>query len=140
MHCNYLIYFRSFCIQIYRRKKDIKSIDTYIEALTGCFIFYKAGRFDKKGEQYLKSGNKYDAADIGLRYYVLGNKKADDGHSLENVVYSELLRRGYEVYVGKTGPQKLILSLLVMRMKNIIRLLTLYGMLMEKFWNESLHR
>lgn len=106
MHCNYLIYFRSFCIRIYRRKKDIKSIDTYTGVLTECFIFYKAGRFDIKGKQYLKTGNNY-AADIGLRYCILGNKKADDGHSLENVVYLKLLRRGYEVYVGKTGASEI---------------------------------
>lgn len=66
-------------------------------------ILYKAGRYDVKGKQQLVTGAKYYISDIGLRYYLLGNKKADTGHILENVVYLELLRRGYEVYVGKVG-------------------------------------
>jgi predicted AAA+ superfamily ATPase len=56
-----------------------------------------------KGKQHLVTGAKYYASDIGLRYYLLGNKKADAGHILENIVYLELLRRGYEVHVGKVG-------------------------------------
>lgn len=83
------------------RKISVHTVEKYLEALTEGFIFYRVGRYDIKGKQYLKTGDKYYTADIGLRYSVLGNKKADDGHILENVVYLELLRRGYDVYIGK---------------------------------------
>ncbi len=83
------------------RKITVHTVEKYLDALTESFVFYRVGRYDIKGKQYLKTGDKYYAADIGLRYSVLGNKKADDGHILENIVYLELLRRGYEVYIGK---------------------------------------
>lgn len=85
------------------RKITVHTVENYLEALTESFIFYRVGRYDVKGKQYLKTGGKYYAADVGLRYSVLGSKKADDGRILENVVYLELLRRGYEVFIGKVG-------------------------------------
>ena len=85
------------------RKIAISTVENYLGALTECFILYKAGRYDVKGKQYLTTGNKYYLCDMGLRYYLLGTKRADLGHILENVVYFELLRRGYEVYIGKVG-------------------------------------
>lgn len=85
------------------RKISVHTVESYLTALIDSFIFYRVGRYDIKGKQYLKTGDKYYAADIGLRYNVLGTKKADEGHILENIVYLELLRRGYEVYVGKVG-------------------------------------
>ena len=85
------------------RKITVHTVEKYLEALTESFIFYRVGRYDIKGKQYLKTGDKYYAADIGLRYSVLGNKKADEGHILENIVYLELLRRGYDIYIGKVG-------------------------------------
>ncbi len=85
------------------RKIAVHTVENYLESLTESFIFYRVGRYDIKGKQYLKTGDKYYAADIGLRYSILGNQKADDGHILENIVYLELLRRGYEVYIGKVG-------------------------------------
>jgi len=85
------------------RKISVHTVENYLSALTDSFILYKIGRYDIKGKQYLKTGDKYYTADIGLRYTLLGTKKADDGHILENVVFLELLRRGYEIYIGKVG-------------------------------------
>ncbi|MCL1918834.1 MAG: ATP-binding protein [Peptococcaceae bacterium] len=83
------------------RKITVHTVENYLSALTNSFIFYQIGRYDIKGKQHLKTGDKYYAADIGLRYNVLGTKKADEGHILENIVFLELLRRGYRVYIGK---------------------------------------
>jgi len=85
------------------RKISVHTVESYLTALTDSFILYQIGRYDVKGKQYLKTGDKYYAADIGLRYALLGTKKADMGHILENVVFLELLRRGYEIYIGKVG-------------------------------------
>jgi len=85
------------------RKISVHTVESYLSALTDCFILYQVGRYDVKGKQYLKTGHKYYAADVGLRYAMLGTKRADMGHILENVVFLELMRRGYEVYVGKIG-------------------------------------
>ena len=85
------------------RKISVPTVESYLSALTDSFILYKVGRYDIKGKQYLATGSKYYVADIGLRYFILGTRQADMGHILENIVYLELLRRGYEVYVGKVG-------------------------------------
>ncbi|MDD3437353.1 MAG: ATP-binding protein [Candidatus Gastranaerophilales bacterium] len=85
------------------RKISNHTVENYLSALTDSFILYKSGRYDVKGKQYLQTNEKYYLVDIGLRYFLLGSKKADMGRILENVVYLELLRRGYEVYVGKVG-------------------------------------
>ena len=83
------------------RKSDSKTIEKYVSALEESFIVYCATRYNIKGKEYLKSLEKYYAADVGLRNFMLGKKAMDVGHILENVVYLELLRRGYSVYVGK---------------------------------------
>lgn len=83
------------------RKVDVKTIEKYIYALMESFIVYQAKRYDIKGKNYLKTLDKYYVVDIGLRYMLLGTKNADIGHILENVIYLELIRRGYKVYVGK---------------------------------------
>jgi predicted AAA+ superfamily ATPase len=85
------------------RKISVHTVESYLSALTESFVLYKAGRYDVKGKQLLVTGTKYYVSDIGLRYYALGNKKTDSGHILENIVYLELIRRGYDVYVGKVG-------------------------------------
>ena len=82
---------------------SVNTVEVYLQSLLDSFILYKAERFDIKGKEYLSTGGKYYVVDIGLRYYLLGTKRADRGHILENVVYLELLRRGYEVHVGKMG-------------------------------------
>lgn len=78
------------------------TISNYVESLIDSYLVFKANRYDIKGKEFLKTQEKYYAVDIGLRYYMLGQGSGRDmGHILENVVYLELLRRGYEVYIGK---------------------------------------
>ncbi|HPG36548.1 MAG TPA: ATP-binding protein, partial [bacterium] len=83
------------------RKISTHTVESYISALMDSFIIYRAKRYDVKGKQYLKTNDKYYICDIGLRSFLLGNKGGDAGYVLENVIYLELLRRGYDVYVGK---------------------------------------
>lgn len=83
------------------RKISNHTVESYISALIDSFILYRAKRYDIKGKQHLKTNDKYYLVDIGLRYYLLGNRNTDVGHILENVIYLELIRRGYDVYVGK---------------------------------------
>lgn len=78
------------------------TVENYITAFVESFLIYKAERFDVKGKNLLARDYKYYAVDQGLRSYLLGKKADSDmGHILENIVYLELLRRGYKVYVGK---------------------------------------
>lgn len=83
------------------RKIDVKAVEKYLRALMESYIVYQAKRYNIKGRQYLKTLEKYYVVDIGMRYMLLGSRSTDVGHILENVVYLELLRRGYDVYVGK---------------------------------------
>ena len=83
------------------RNINVRTVEKYLEGLTESYFLYKASRYDIKGKQYLKTGEKYYISDLGLRYFILGRKIGDYGHVLENVVYLELLRRGYDVFIGK---------------------------------------
>lgn len=83
------------------RTINVRTVEKYLEGFTESFFLYKASRYDIKRKQYLKTGEKYYVSDLGLRYFMLGRKLGDRGHILENIVYLELLRRGYDVYIGK---------------------------------------
>ena len=84
-----------------KAKPATHTIQAYIEALKESFIFYEIKRFDIKGREFLKTLGKYYIVDIGLRNYLLGYRDGDTGHILENIIYFELLRRGYDVAIGK---------------------------------------
>ena len=77
------------------------TVQAYVNALLESYFFYDIKRFDIKGKEYLRTLGKYYIVDIGLRNYLLGFRNRDSGHALENVVYFELLRRGYDVAIGK---------------------------------------
>lgn len=91
----------------YGRKTTSVTVENYVEALTSAFILYKVNRYDIKGKQHLKSLEKYYLVDIGLPRMLLGDKNADIGHILENIVYLELLRRGYTVDIGKVDDKEI---------------------------------
>ena len=102
----------------YGRKIDVKTVEKYLNALMESFIVYQAKRYNISGKQYLKTLEKYYVVDIGMRYMLLGSRSTDIGHILENVVYLELLRRGYQVYVGKVD--ELEVDFVAMESKRII--------------------
>lgn len=85
------------------RKISPNTVGDYVEALTESFIFYSAERFDIVGKQLLKASRKMYIVDLGLRNHILPRRQYDLGFSLENIVYFELLRRGYRVMIGKVG-------------------------------------
>lgn len=88
------------------RSISVHTAQSYLDSLVESFIFNKVSRFDIKGRQYLQSGEKYYATDVTMRYAILGRRNIDAGHILENIVYLELIRRGYKVYVGKDGDKE----------------------------------
>lgn len=77
------------------------TVQAYVNALLESFFFYDIKRFDIKGKEFLRTLGKYYIVDMGLRNYLLGFRDRDSGHALENIVYFELLRRGYDVSIGK---------------------------------------
>lgn len=84
-------------------KSNHQTIDNYLNMLEKSFIMYKADRTDIRNKTLLKTLGKYYISDIGIRNIILGFRNIDEGHLLENIVYLELLRRGYKVNIGKTG-------------------------------------
>ncbi len=80
-----------------------KTIDKYISMLRSAFVFYSVGRYDVKGKQLLKTLGKNYVIDMGFRNMLLGYRDGDRGHIIENIVFLELLRRDYRVYIGKVG-------------------------------------
>lgn len=86
-----------------KRKPSTHTVQAYISALLESYFFYEIKRFDIKGKEYLRTLGKYYIVDIGLRNYLLGFRNRDSGHAIEDVVYFELLRRGYDVAIGKIG-------------------------------------
>lgn len=85
------------------RKISNHTVENYLEGITDSLLMYRVGRYDIKGKEHLQLLEKYYLSDVGLRYYLLGTSKADQGHILENIVYLELLRRDMKVYIGKLG-------------------------------------
>ena len=85
------------------RKVDVKTVEKYINAMMESYILYQVKRYDIKGKQYLKSQEKYYIVDVGFKNSLIPNRRLDLGHILENIVYLELIRRGYKVFIGKTN-------------------------------------
>jgi len=99
--------------EIQKIKKNVgkgvagKTVNRYIHMLRSAFVFYPVGRYDIKGKQLLKTLEKNYITDIGFRNMLLGYRDADRGHILENIVFLELLRRDYRVYIGKVGDSEI---------------------------------
>ena len=86
-----------------KTKPAVQTVQAYVGALLESYIFYEAKRYDIKGKEYLRTLGKFYIVDIGLRNFLLGLRDVDTGHILENIVYFELLRRGYDTAIGKIG-------------------------------------
>lgn len=85
------------------RKINVRTVESYLAALVESYILYEVKRYDVKGRQHLKTLGKYYVVDIGFRNLLLGNKGLDIRFVLENIVYLELIRRGFIVFIGKVG-------------------------------------
>ncbi|MDR2712086.1 MAG: ATP-binding protein [Clostridiales bacterium] len=90
----------------YGRKTTSVTVENYLSALMDAYVLYKAPRYDIKGKQYLESLEKYYLADVSLRHIALGERNRDIGRILENIVFLELIRRGYTVQIGKVGEKE----------------------------------
>lgn len=88
------------------RRISVNTVERYMRALCDSYIFYKCDRYDIKGRQLLKTLGKYYIVDVGLREILVSSSASDTGHLLENIVYLELLRRGYKVNIGKLAEKE----------------------------------
>lgn len=90
------------------RKNSVHTVEEYLNALLESYILYKVSRYDIKGKELLKTQKKYYLSDVGLRTYLLGNLSGKDlGHIFENIIFLELKRRGYKVYIGKDNDNEI---------------------------------
>lgn len=89
------------------RKISRPTVDNYLQYVVESYMAYKVIRYDIKGKNYLKSLEKYYVSDLGLKHHLLGYRNRDRGFMLENVVYLELIRRGFDVYIGKNGEKEI---------------------------------
>lgn len=87
-------------------KPAVQTVQAYVAALLEAYVFYEIKRFDIKGKGYLRTLGKYYIVDIGLRNYLLGFRDMDTGHIIENIIYFELIRRGYDVAIGKVDDRE----------------------------------
>ena len=87
----------------YGRKITTPTVEKYLSALVNSFILHKVNRYDISGKQHLKTAEKYYVTDLGLQRFLLNKNKLNLGHNIENIVFLELIRRGYKVYIGKIG-------------------------------------
>ncbi|MDR0499646.1 MAG: ATP-binding protein [Coriobacteriales bacterium] len=87
----------------YGRPTGVSTVEIYLEALCDSYLFYRVQRYNIKGRTHLKTNCKYYICDTGLRNAILGTQGNDIGHQIENIVYLELLRRGYQINIGKSG-------------------------------------
>ena len=101
------------------KNNSYNTISNYVDALIDSYMIYKVNRYDIKGKELLKTQEKYYGVDMGLRYHILGQSAGKDmGYILENIVYLELLRRGYRVYIGKI--EELEIDFVAQNSKNTI--------------------
>jgi predicted AAA+ superfamily ATPase len=89
------------------RRISVNTVDHYLRTLTDSYIYYKADRYDIKGKQHLKTLGKYYIVDTGIRSLLTSGSALDTGHLIENVVFLELLRRGYKVNIGKLAEKEI---------------------------------
>lgn len=90
-----------------KRKASYNTVEKYLQYLKDCYLIYEVGRYDIKGKQHLKKNSKYYVVDIGLRNMLLANQQNDLGHILENIIYLELLRRGYKISIGRIDDKEI---------------------------------